>query len=132
MDIDFSTCPHCQYTESLCLDEAIDGGVVSEANYFCAKCFRHLAFFAYGSWEEGSGLVADEKNRSRLLQQLAQVETNEQHKYYMELHAQELHEASGYPLEQCSQALYDQRGNRDKALAVLVSGKVFQPSILNW
>lgn len=50
-------CPHCG---SLEWEELVSGeinGITAEADYFCKNCRRHLGFFAYGSWQPGSGQV---------------------------------------------------------------------------
>lgn len=48
-------CLHCGSTEWVELVSGEVNGIVAEADYFCKSCRRHLGFYAYGSWQEGTG-----------------------------------------------------------------------------
>lgn len=127
MSFEPTSCPHCGCDQVLSLDRSIDAGVVSEADYHCGRCLRHLGFYAYGFTQEGSGELPSETDRRELLRQSWQLAESDEYECGINLLAQELHESSGHPLDRCRHALYCCKGVLDQARAGLDAGKYQMP-----
>lgn len=127
MSFEPTSCPHCGCSQVLSLDRCIDAGVVSEADYHCGRCLRHLGFYAYGFTQEGSGGLPNEYDRRELVRQQWQLAEADEYECGIQGLAQELHESTGHALDDCRHALYCCKGNLAQARAGLDAGKWKSP-----
>ncbi len=117
-------CSDCGETETVSVDRAIDGGDVSEADYHCARCLRHRAFFAYGHWLDGTGEQPADKDRGTLLEQLRALQDREQWRVAVNEQAVRLREATGQPLMVCKKAVIQAEGDFEKARDIALRPQV--------
>ncbi len=118
-DFPFKSCEHCGCTETLSANEQFLEHTVCEYDLYCQGCFRHVGFYAYGAFQKGSGEPATDKVRPQLRKQIRDAEEQNEYLARMDESAAALADETGCPQADCLEKLFEARGDRERARALL-------------